>query len=60
MDFQIVSVYCLCNDLLIALNHQEDPQVQMSDAQVVTTAIIAAVDFGGNFEAARGFLQTHD
>lgn len=60
MDIQIVAVYCLCDDLLIALDHQEDPQVRMSDAEVMTTAIIAAVNFGGNFETARDFLQSHN
>jgi hypothetical protein len=57
MDTQIVAVYCLCDDLLKALYHQEDPQCQMSDAEVMTTAIVAALFFGGNHETARKFLQ---
>jgi len=57
MDSQIVAVYCLCDDLLKALYHFEDPQCQMSDAEVMTTAIIAALFFGGNHEKARQFLQ---
>ena len=48
MDDRILAVYCLCDDLLIAFRHQQDPQTQMSDAQVMTTAIVAALDFGGN------------
>jgi hypothetical protein len=60
MEIQIVSVYCLSDDLLIALGHQEDPQVRMSDAEVMTTAIVAALNFGGNFEKARDFLKTHN
>ena len=43
MDSQIVAVFCLCDDMLKALHHQEDPQCQMRDAEVMTTAIIAAV-----------------
>jgi len=31
----------------------------MSDAEVMTTAIIAMLYFRGNFEAARRFLQSH-
>lgn len=49
MDTQIIVVYCLCADMLTALHHHEDKQRQMSDAEVMTTAIIAALYFKGNF-----------
>jgi hypothetical protein len=57
MDYQIILVYCLCADLLIALEHREDVQCQMSDAEIMTTALVAALYFGGNQERARLFLQ---
>ena len=57
MDTQIVAVYCLCDDLLKALYHPEDPQRLMSDAEVMTVAIVAALFFGGNHETTRQFLQ---
>jgi hypothetical protein len=41
MDSQIVAVFCLCDDLLKALHHHEDPQCQMKDAEVMTAAIVA-------------------
>jgi hypothetical protein len=47
----------LCDDLLKALYHHEDRQCQMSDAVVMTGAIIAMLYFRGNFEAARRFLR---
>jgi hypothetical protein len=56
VDDQIVTIYCLCDDVLKALDHDEDPQRQMSDAEVVTTAIMAALYFGGNWERARELL----
>lgn len=56
MDSQIVAVFCLSDDLLKALYHYEDPQCQISDAEVMTTAITAMLFFGGNFELARRFL----
>jgi len=59
MDTQIVAVYCLCDDMLEALHHYEDPQCQMSDAEVMTTAIVAALYFGGNIEKARAHLQEY-
>ncbi len=56
MDDQIVAIYCLCDDVLKALDHYEDPQREMSDAEVMTTAIVAALHFGGNWERARKLL----
>ena len=57
MDTQIVIVYCICEDILKAIHHYEDPQCQMSDAEVLTTAIVAMQWFGGNFERARVLLK---
>ena len=56
MDTKIVAVFCLCDDMLKALNHHQDRQCQMTDAEVMTTAIIAAMLFQGNFEHARMHL----
>ena len=41
MDTQILIVFCLCTDMLQALHHYEDAQCQMTDAEVMTTAIVA-------------------
>lgn len=57
MDDQIVGIYCLCDDFLQAMGHHEDPQCQKSDAEVMTTAIVASQFFGGNYESARGLLK---
>ena len=59
MDSQIVAVFCLCDDMLKALHHAEDSQCQMSDAEVMTTAIVSALFFGGNIEKARKHLQEY-
>jgi hypothetical protein len=56
MDTRIVAVYCLCDDMLKALHHKNDHQCRMTDAEVMTTAIIAALDYGGNLEKARWML----
>lgn len=58
MDDSVLAIYCLCDDLLRALHHPEDPQRLMSDAEVMTTAIVAALYFGGNFERARDLLAS--
>jgi hypothetical protein len=40
MDDKIIATFCLCDDLLKAMHHQEDHQCQMNDAEVMTTACI--------------------
>ena len=48
MDDKIIAIYCLCDDLLQAMHHQEDPQRLMTDAEVLTTAFVAALSCRGN------------
>lgn len=57
MDTAITAIYCLTDDFLKTLGHREDLQVTMSDAEVITTALVAARFFGGNFELARQDLH---
>jgi len=59
MDTQIIAIYCLCDDLLQAMGHGEDGQCQMSDAEVMTVAIVAALYFRGNYMSACRMLHTH-
>ena len=56
MEVQIILVYCLCADLLLALQHVEDRQSEMSDAEVMTAAIVAALYFGSKYHWACQFL----
>ena len=53
MDTQIVATFCLCDDMLKAFHHQEDPQCQVSDAEVMTIALVACLFLGGNYTTAR-------
>lgn len=57
MDTQIITAYCLCDDMLKALHHYEDRQCQMSDAAGMTTALTAVLYFGGNYARAGTFLK---
>jgi hypothetical protein len=57
MDTQIVAVFCLCDDMLKALYHHEDQQIEMTDSEVMTTAIVAALYHSGVFERAREHLR---
>ena len=58
MDLTIVAVYTICDDFLIAEGHQEHPLAKMSDAEVMTTALVAARYFGGNQHTACAALKT--
>ncbi|GEA26843.1 hypothetical protein MiAbW_01403 [Microcystis aeruginosa NIES-4325] len=53
MNDEIIAIYCLCEDILKAMNHQEDSQQQISDGEVMTTAIVAPLYCSGNFEKGR-------
>lgn len=57
MDLQIILIYCLCDDLLTAVDHHEDEQCQVSDAEIRTIGIVAALYFGGNYTLARVMLK---
>ncbi|MCB8976660.1 MAG: hypothetical protein H6657_04470 [Ardenticatenaceae bacterium] len=39
MDDKIVAIYTIVSDFLMAIHYYEDPQRQMSDAEVMATAI---------------------
>ncbi len=57
MDDAIVTLYCLCDDFLRSTRHRDDSQRLMTDAEVMTAALVAALYFGGNLEAARRLLD---
>jgi Transposase DDE domain len=59
MDDKIIATFCLCDDLLKAMHHQEDRQCQMNDAEIMTTAFTASLFFRGNHESARAMLKQH-
>ena len=59
MDDKIIATFCLCDDVLKAMHHQEDRQCQMSDAEIMTTALVASLCFRGNHESARAMLRQH-
>ncbi len=51
------ALYCITDDLLKAISHREDARRRMCDAEVLTTALTAALYFGGNVEHARRFMR---
>jgi hypothetical protein len=59
METEIITIYVICDEFLRAINHHEDNQVEMSDAEVMTTALMAVLKYGGNYAEARRQLADH-
>src|SRR5947207_1814622 len=53
-----LAIYCFIDDLLKAMQHREDSRTEFTDSEVVTTAIVAMLFYGGNFERSRNFLHS--
>jgi len=53
-----MAIYVFIDDVFKALAHQEDARRKRSDAEVLTTAIIAALYFGGHLDKARTFMKS--
>jgi hypothetical protein len=52
-----LAIYCFIDDLLKSLDHKQDVRAQVSDAEVITIALVAMLYFGGNFEKSRLVLS---
>lgn len=56
-DIKIIAVYCLIDDILKGIGHKEDSRRKVSDSEVITTAVVAALYFGGHMDNARNFMK---
>jgi Transposase DDE domain len=59
LDDTITTIYCLCDDFLKALRRFDDPQVQLSTAEVMTVPLVAATFFGANIDKTCRFLKEY-
>jgi hypothetical protein len=48
-----LAIYCFIDDFLKTSGHREDCRTEVTDAEVITIALTAMLDFGGNFEKSR-------
>ncbi len=58
MEVEAIVTYVVCDDTIKFLGIKEDKQVKMSMSEIMTTAIISAIQFSGNIEKARRALKT--
>lgn len=59
MQEQIITIFCLCAEFLSVYGHKDDAQTQMTTAEVMTAALVAAWFFGGHQAHACQFLKEH-
>lgn len=57
MCHRTLAIYCFIDDLLKASGHAEDCRIEVTDAEIITIALTAMLDFGGNFEKSRLVLH---
>jgi hypothetical protein len=56
-DNKIIALYCIVDDILKAMRHHEDQRVKVKDSEVITTAFVAVLYFGGHLDNARHFMK---
>ena len=54
---KIIGIYCFVDDLLKGIGHLEDNRRKVSDSEIITTAIVSALYFGGHLDNARHMMQ---
>lgn len=54
---KIIGIYCIIDDILKATGHEEDKRRKVSDSEVITTALVSALYFGGHIDNGRGFMK---
>lgn len=45
---ETITIYAIIDGLLKAIGHHEDIRCQMSNAEIITTTLVAAIFFHGN------------
>ena len=57
MDDKLLAMYGLGPDVLQAIGPAEHPQGKRSDADVITTGLVAMMFWRGHFDTARALLS---
>ena len=52
MRDKVISNFCLVDDILKGINHEEDKRRKVSDSEVLTIALVSAMYFSGNHHYA--------
>jgi hypothetical protein len=60
METKMIFLFCVCDEFLHAIQHQDDKQCQMTTAEVMTFAIASALFFQGNYKHAKMILAAQN
>lgn len=56
---KIISIFCLIDDILQGIDHKEDKRRQVSDSEIILTAIVSSTSFYGNHASAIRFMKQY-
>lgn len=54
---KIIAIYCIVDDILKGIGHKEDSRRRVSDSEIITTALVSALYFGGHLDNGRNFMK---
>lgn len=57
MEAQIITIFCVIDDILKSSGFRDDVQVQLSTAEIMTISVAAGFYFGGNHERTREYFR---
>lgn len=53
MEEQIITIYCMCDEVVAAMGIKDDPQCKMSTAEVITFALFSALHYQADYRRTR-------
>ncbi len=59
MTEQTIAIYCFIDDFFIGIGRKDDVHCKLTDAEILTTALLAARYFHGNLCSACAYMQQH-
>lgn len=54
---KVTAIFCLVDDMLKGINYKEPSSRKMNDSEVITTAYVSALYFGGHMEHSMAFMK---
>ncbi len=51
----VTAIYCIIDELMKQRGHRDYPTCKMTDSEVIITALVSALYFGGHQDNARGY-----
>jgi hypothetical protein len=59
MNEQAIAIYCFIDDFFKTIGRKTDPHCKMSDAEILTTALMSARYFYGNLASGMLYMKQH-